>query len=171
MTDEQQAQRLVEIRARVAKATPGTWGWGTLIEMDDRDHYSLGGHDAEGWPVAFADVVFECDFDQAQANADVIAHAPTDIAALLAALDERDATIAHLEQQPTEPVREEVRRLLGIVGRQAATIAEQAAALERAEEEITSLHEEAVELAQSSVPAGVRDQQGASPSANEGAQG
>lgn len=86
MTDP---QRIAEIAARVEAATPGPWavdaepcfGFCTVRAPDRRA--VCGMPENESWP-------------RARANADLIAHAPADLALLLATLDERDAEVARL---------------------------------------------------------------------------
>ena len=86
--------RLDEIRARVAKATPGPWESGRLLKDYDGDYMVWHGRDDEGQrqyvgsvggliepvvPVG-ADILFEAERD----NAEYIAHARADLPALLA---------------------------------------------------------------------------------------
>lgn len=82
-------EALDAIRQRHAKITPGDWE--VLTENGD-----------EGWEPGLdieivmvpEDGIGYCPIPNNPDNAEFIAHAPTDIAALLAALDDRDARIA-----------------------------------------------------------------------------
>lgn len=76
-------EHLAEIKARLEAATPGPW----FVSSDD------------GCTVSYACVALarmSGSHPVDAANAALIAHAPTDIAALLAALAERDAEVARL---------------------------------------------------------------------------
>ena len=109
--------RLDEIRARVAKATPGPWESGRLLKDYDGDYMVWHGRDDEGQrqyvgsvggliepvvPVG-ADILFEAERD----NAEYIAHARADLPALLAVAEaatayrETDAVRAELLPPPT----------------------------------------------------------------------
>ena len=101
MTDEQ----LAAIRARLDAATPGPWK--ISGELPDYEHYTR--ICVESWIFDAIDIdVPVCpdgftkgeidERDNPQADAALIAHAPTDIAALLDAIAARDAEIERLRK-------------------------------------------------------------------------
>lgn len=83
------------IRARLAAATPGPWS----TEPSPPD-----------WPGREGSVVVTPDGDLGgdyldEADADLIAHAPADLAALLAELDAKDAALARVRELADEAIR------------------------------------------------------------------
>jgi hypothetical protein len=127
-------ERKAEIRERLAKATPGPWqiwdgpayvgggkdlcvgaGKTWLANMDERTcqnyPHHVGCHDDGCKMEADANI---CSLDEGiteeqQATAQLIAHAPTDIADLLTEVErlERELALERNQPQPTPPVRKE----------------------------------------------------------------
>jgi hypothetical protein len=89
------------IRARLAKATPGPWeanerGW-TVVSEHANICALHDGQDSEFWKTQGRDS------GQGQPNADLIAHAPTDLADLLALLDEARAALREIYEMGSLP--------------------------------------------------------------------
>jgi hypothetical protein len=78
---------LAAIEARLAKITPGSWMY---WNVDDKERFSVDVKDGSRY---IALKVWD------EPDADLIAHAPTDIAALLARARQQDARIAELEAE------------------------------------------------------------------------
>jgi hypothetical protein len=91
-------ERLVEIEQRCAAATPGPWEAGARHDYEDQDEVSGCGWDVDGPPEPSLRGMFSN-----RADAKFIAHARTDIPALLSALRavtaERDALKLDLRRQ------------------------------------------------------------------------
>lgn len=106
--------RLEEIEKRLAAATPGPWAEHTS------GHYGLEGlsKEVKSVPnrVSICDMVYGTSYDR-----DLIANAPTDIAALLAVVKFQDETLKEVIRNSRDVVakklcsrtREEVEKILG----------------------------------------------------------
>jgi len=107
------ADQLAAIEARAQAASPGPWDYGTgyssdgerqsVTKADKADFLvlSLNGEDAPLWLIDNADVIpaVTGDGPNAKANAEFIAHARTDVPALLALVREQRAALALIANQ------------------------------------------------------------------------